>query len=181
MKRVLHQLHHLTHDEETTIPEPPLPLELDPATRRSLAIGLYNRAWELLEIAERTPDQNDELVHAAHASCYHWGEVGTPVNRARGEWQCSRVYAVLGRPEPALHHARRCLAILEEHAAAADRGGAEDWDAAAAYEALTRAHAVAGDRVESDRWAIRAREACATIADPADREIIEQDLATIPR
>jgi len=163
------------------MPEPPAPPEFDPATRRSLAIGLYNRAWQLLDLADRTPEQDDELAHAAHASRYHWGEVGAPVNLARGEWQCSRVYAVLGRGEPALHHARRCLAILEAHTADTDRGGAEDWDLAAACEALARAHAVAGDRAGSDHWAARAREACEAIADPADREVIEQDLATIPR
>ena len=42
------------------------------------------------------------MLHAAHASRFHWGEVGEPVNFARGEWQISRVYAVLGRPEPAI-------------------------------------------------------------------------------
>ena len=47
------------------------------------------------------------MIHAAHASRYHWSQVGEPVNVAHGEWQCSHVYAALGRAEPALHHARR--------------------------------------------------------------------------
>jgi hypothetical protein len=163
------------------MPEPPAPPELDPATRRSLAIGLYNRAWQLLDLADRTPQQDDELIHTAHASRHHWGEVGAPVNLARGEWLCSRVYAVLGRGEPALHHASRCLAILEGYAGKADRGGAEDWDLADALEALARAHAVAGDAAESRRWIVRAQEACAAIADPEDRAVIERDLESIPR
>ena len=62
------------------------------------------------------------MIHAAHASRYHWGEVGDDVNLARGEWQCSRVYAVLGRGEPALWHARRCVEIAEADAEARGLG-----------------------------------------------------------
>ena len=76
-----------------------------------LAADLFNHVWTLLETPHRTPEQDDEMLHAAHASRHHWGEIGQPANLARGEWQCSRVYAVLGRAEPALWHARRCLAI----------------------------------------------------------------------
>src|SRR5439155_13917343 len=81
--------------------------------RRELAVDLFNHAWALLRLPERTPEQDDELIHAAHASRHHWSEVGTAANLARGEWQVSRVYAALGRAEPALHHARRCLAYCE--------------------------------------------------------------------
>ena len=80
-----------------------MPVELfrfGPGEQRRLAAGLFNRVWELLEKADRTADDDDEMVNAAHASRYHWGETGEPVHRARGDWQCSRVYAVLGRPEP---------------------------------------------------------------------------------
>ena len=58
------------------------------------------------------PTRTTRCSTAARASRFHWGEVGEPVNRVRGEWQCSRVYAVLGRAEPALWHARRCLGTL---------------------------------------------------------------------
>jgi len=41
------------------------------------------------------------MIHAAHASRFHWGEIGKPINLGRGEWQISRVYSVLNRPESA--------------------------------------------------------------------------------
>ena len=103
------------------------------------------------------------MLHAAHASRYHWGEVGGPERLARGEWQCSRVYCVLGRPEPALHHARRCLELCLEH-------GIGDFDLAFAYEALARSAALAGDPAESSRFARLAREAGAAIAEDEDRD-----------
>jgi hypothetical protein len=95
------------------------------------------------------------------------------VNHARGEWQLARVYAVVERPEPALHHARRCLAICEDH-------GIGGFDLGFAHEALARAHAVAGDHDAAARHAEDARAAAAEIAEDDDREMVLADLATLP-
>ena len=114
------------------------------------------------------------MLHAAHGSRFHWGEVGAPVNLVRGEWQVSRVYAVLGRAEPALHHAARCLALAENAA------GLEDWDLPFAYEALARAHLVAGEEVEARGYARHARELAARIAETDDREHTLGELADLP-
>jgi hypothetical protein len=143
--------------------------------RRRLAVDLFNHAWTLMRLPERTPEQDDELIHAAHASRHHWAEVGTAANLARGEWQVSRVYATLGRAEPALYHARRCLAYCES-----DPDALESWDLPYAYEALARAHAVAGEDAEAERLAARASELGESIADAEDREQLAADLATIP-
>lgn len=149
--------------------------DLDAATHRALGVALYNHVWTLLETADRTPAQVDEMIHAAHASRFHWSraEGSEAVNLARGEWQCSRVYAVLGRGEPALWHARRCLAINEAN-------GSADWDIASAYEAMARASAVAGDAAAAADWKAKATTALDGIADQDDRDIIESDLATLP-
>ncbi len=67
---------------------------------RRLGIELFNRTWTLLRQEARTPEEEDELLHCAHASAYHWLHGGgTAANRVRSHWQCSRVYAVLGRSE----------------------------------------------------------------------------------
>jgi hypothetical protein len=114
------------------------------------------------------------MIHAAHASRYHCGEVGASVNLARGEWQCSRVHAVLGRAEPALHHARRCVELNEANE---ER---EDWDLASAYEAMARASAVAGDLAAARDWRARAEAELPKIAEAEDCQIVEHDLATLP-
>ena len=174
LQRVLHQVTQLATGKEPLVSRPPGPPELDLATRRALAVGLFNHVWTLLELPQRTPAQDDEMLHAAHASRYHWGEVGEAVNLARGEWQCSRVYAVLGRAEPALHHARRCVELNLAN------GAREDWDLASAYEAMARASAVAGDAAACAQWRARAEAELASVRDPEDRQIVEQDLATLP-
>jgi hypothetical protein len=154
---------------------PPAPPPLDAGTHRSLGIGLYNETWRLLGVAARTPDQDDELLHAAHASAHHWRQVSAGVERGRAEWLCSRVNAVLGRGAAAVHHARRCLDLLEAWPA-----GREDWDEAAACEAMARALAVAGDAAGAADWRTRTIAALDAIADPEDRDVIAQDLATLP-
>jgi DNA-binding transcriptional MerR regulator len=147
---------------------------LDRETHRQLGVDLFNKTWTLMEKQSRSVEEDDEMIHCAHASAYHWMHVGTAANRARSEWQCSRMYTVLGRAEPALHHARRCLEICESEPAAL-----EDWDLPFAYEALARAYAVAGDAVEMSRSLERARALGAAIVDDDDRALIEADLATI--
>jgi hypothetical protein len=143
---------------------------LDPAVQRHLAAGLFNRVWTLLEQESRTEAEDAEMIHAAHASCYHWMQIGEPVRRARSEWQCSRVYTVLGQPEAAVLHARKVLEICE-------REGIADFDLAFAYEALARASAISGDAGEAHRWAEQAR---AGIADDGERELVLSDLETLP-
>jgi hypothetical protein len=143
--------------------------------RRVLASDLFNRVWELLELSGRTREQDDEMLHGAHASRALWAGSGTLANLARGEWQCSRVYAVLDRPEPALWHARRCLDLCER----AEPGVLADFDLPFAYEALARAHAVAGDREAALRWLERAAGEAVRIAEADDRELVATDLAGI--
>ncbi len=141
---------------------------------RRLGVDLFNHTWTLLEKPDRTPSEDDELLHATHASAYHWSRVGAPENLARAEWQVSRVNAVLARGEAALHHAQRCLDHCLEH-------GIGDWDLAYAYEALARAHKVAGDEAEYRRNLELAREAGTRIAEEDDREHLAQDLAELAR
>jgi DNA-binding transcriptional MerR regulator len=147
---------------------------LDAETERRLGVDLFNKTWTLMEKADRTVEENDEMIHCAHASAYHWLQVGTPANRARSEWQCSRVHAILGHVEPALRHARRCLELVEAHP-----DDMKDWDLPAAYEALARAHMVSGDEAATRRYAELGRAATAKIEEEDDRAVIEADFATI--
>jgi DNA-binding transcriptional MerR regulator len=142
---------------------------------RLLAAQLFNETWRLMEQEDRSRQDDDRMIHTAHASRYHWGQVATatPAHLARGEWQISRVYTVLGRAEPALHHARRVLDLCQENSIG-------DWDLAFAYEALARAHAVAGDAGQAREYTDQALAAAKDISEDEDRELVLADLETIP-
>lgn len=153
---------------------------------RRLAVDLFNGVWDLIETPVRSQVDDDRMVHMAHASRHHWGNVvaaaqgasaegsASAVNLVRGEWQCSRVYAVLGRAEPCLHHARRVLQLCAEH-------GIADWDLAFGYEALARGLALAGDAAGAEAALAQARSAAADIVEDDDRQAVLADLETIPR
>jgi len=147
-----------------------------PEEHRRIGVELYNGTWELIERQDRTPDSDDEMLHRAHASAYHWLQAPhTAANRARSHWLCSRVHAITGQPEGALHHARRCLELVESAP-----GEMEDWDLAGAHEALARAHLAAGEVDEARRYVELARVETAKIAEPEDAEHIEADLDSLP-
>jgi DNA-binding transcriptional MerR regulator len=177
LQRLAHRLraaiaahHDFLTDGEPTMPTPPF--TLDPDDERRLAATLFNHTWELLEKPQRSVADDDEMIHSAHASRYHWGVVGTPVNYARGEWQCSRVYSVLGRSEPALHHASRCLALSIDNDLSA-------FDIGCGHEALARAYRVAGRPDKVREHLELADVQSAKIVDAEDRKILDDDLDTL--
>src|SRR5580704_850445 len=137
-----------------------------PIDHRQLGVDLFNGTWTMMEQPDRTPDEDALLIHMAHASAYHWLQVGAPENVARSHWQCSRMYTVLGRSEPAIYHAKLVLDVCEQN----DIGDG----------ALARAYAVAGNSAESAGWLAKAQAASTDITDDEDRELLLTDLATIP-
>ena len=148
----------------------PLP-DIDPQVHRPLAVKLFNRTWELLDKTDRTADDVDELLHSAHASRLHWMYAGNAENAVIGEWQVSRVYAVLSRFEPARHHAERALALATENQI-------QGFNLGICYEALARAWSL--------QDAARAREhlqhgwkIAETITDADDRKVLEDDLRAV--
>jgi DNA-binding transcriptional MerR regulator len=172
-QRQLHDLAHLRADGmEHAMPatDPKLSGE----EHRRIGIALFNATWTLIEKENRSRDEDDAMLHMAHASRHHWAASGTDAaHLARGEWQCSRVYAILGRPEPSLHHAQRVLDLCQEH-------GIGDFDLAFAYEALARGHAIAGNTEQARACTQQALAAAEDIAEDDERELVLGDLETIP-
>jgi hypothetical protein len=130
------------------------------------------RVWALLGDGVPTDEaEQRELVDAAHASLWHWTNGGGAIERQRGEWLLSHVYARTGDRAAALQHAQRCWDITAAE-------GFADFDGAYAYEAFARAYVVMGDAAAAAEWRERAATAGAQIADDEDRKIFEADLAT---
>ena len=144
---------------------------LDPQIERQLAAQLFNETWRLLDKADRTDEENTQMIHCAHASRFHWQAVGNATNRAVGEWQISRVYCVLGLGESALHHARLCMQQTDANAL-------KPFHMAFAHEGLARALTL------SDKAAARVHYQAAldlveAIEDPEDRNLLQSDLQSI--
>jgi hypothetical protein len=142
------------------------------------SVDLFNGTWNYLDKKDRTPEEDDLMVNLSHASRYHWGvrvEKGwdaTPINLGRGDWQLSRVYAVLGDGKRAVHYGKNYLDICEKE-------GIKDWDLAYAYEALARGYAVAGEAKNKDKYLTLAKKALDDVKDKQTKDMILGDLKTI--
>jgi hypothetical protein len=156
------------------------PTSLTPQQHRRLGIDLFNDAWRLMEKEDRPADEDALLLATTFASYYHWQRSEPePVHAARGEWQVSRVYCVLDRPEPALITPSGCWTfarVLD----ICQANGIGDWDLAVAYEALARAHAIAGRYDEARRSLEQAKLSTVDIAEDDDRDVVLADLETVP-
>ncbi len=137
-----------------------------------LAVDCFNSTWGLLDKKDRTPEDDADLIHTAHASRYHWGQIGTPLEFQRGEWQISRVYSVLSHGEAALYHAKICHDICTKN-------GIDDFDMAFACEAMARAHSVLGNNIKKDIFIEMTKSASEKIADPGNKEYLLGELGSI--
>ncbi|MHA1211139.1 MAG: hypothetical protein ACTSSH_01645 [Candidatus Heimdallarchaeota archaeon] len=132
----------------------------------------FNATWGLMDKENRTLEEDFEMIHTAHASRFHWGIIGEPIHFERGEWQISRVYSILKKPNEALYHAQQCLDIC-----LANNIG--DFDLAFAYEALARGNAIAGNDKEKTKYFELAKDAAKKIAKKEDKDYFMSELATI--
>ncbi len=131
---------------------------------RKTAAYCFNETWDYLEKKHRNADDNEMMLHFAHASRYHWSLIGTPRNLAVGDWQISRVYAALNHPSLSLQFAKSSLEIARKNNLSEVL--------ATAYEAVARAHAVAKNYTATERYLAKARKQLGSLSlDDEDREI----------
>lgn len=149
--------------------------EISQLWHKTFAVETNHLVWSLLGKPRRTPEEEQQMIHAAHASLFHWGQAGTPVHLTRGDWLLSHVYAVLHLPEPALDYARECLEICQQHMIG-------DFDLAYAYEAMARAYAALGQKGLCEQYLQLAQEAGEQIqnVEPEDKDIFFDDFESGP-
>jgi hypothetical protein len=138
---------------------------------RQRGVDLFNEAWRLME----TREDDDRLLHITHASRYHWGEAEecTPANLARGEWQVSRAYTVLERPEPG----DLARAALSRALRGRTRSGTGT--SPTPYERSRGRTRSQGDG-EAERWKSKAREAGDANREPRDARALRRGLLDSP-
>jgi tetratricopeptide (TPR) repeat protein len=131
---------------------------------------LNGKVWELLQNSERSKSEDELMIYAAHASCYHWLNAGTGLHHQRAEWLIAHVYNELGLADPALRHTSRCLELTNEFGDLM-----KDFDLAYAYEGVARANALAGNRDEAIKYIQRADETGRAIGNDEDKSIFLSD------
>lgn len=145
--------------------EPPFDLA---KAHRWFAVEFNNVAWELCELPARTADETERMIDAAHASAYHWRQVGTVLNTLRGQVLLTSCYLAASQSEGALRHAYCALELLS----AAE--GATPFDRVGALGSAAGAMALAGKNAEAERLRAEARGALSQLTDEDDRRVATQ-------
>lgn len=140
---------------------------------RYFAALCNNRAWELAE-KERTAAEDAELLNIAHASAWHWGEVGNELNRMRAKTLLAEVHASLGLGESALRLADEIRRYFLDRET-------DDWEIAYAHVIHAHAAAAAGETGLHASSYAAAAEAVAAIRDEEDRRVVMQTFDRVPR
>lgn len=140
--------------------------------QKEQAIKCFNKTWDFIDMPERTDADNLNMIHCAHASRFLWGEVGTPLNFERGEWQISKVYYLVGNGPQALYHAEACLKICQDN-------DIKDFDIVFAYEAMANAHKALGNEEKCAEYKKMAGDAVPFIEDEGNREYAQGEVDKI--
>lgn len=144
------------------------------AAHHYFAAECFNRAWDFIDKPQRSPAENDEMLHLALTSLWHWLQRPdvTPSNLSVGYWQVARVNALRGDAASARHYG---LLSLQASQAA----GVEPFFRGYAFEALARAEALAGSPEIAADYLRQAWAEANQVEDPEDRKLLEKDLDSI--
>jgi hypothetical protein len=137
------------------------------------AVECNNRAWSLGEQRSRTPAEDEEMLHAAHAAAFHWAKAGTDLHQARAWMLLGQVHAALGHGQAAWAYARRSYEYFRARES-------PDWEIAFAHAVLAHAAYADEDPGLHRRHHARAAELGRAIADPEDRAVFFRTFDLIP-
>jgi hypothetical protein len=141
---------------------------------KQVASHCFNKVWDFLDSPERTREEEEQMVHLAHSSFWHWTQVEdhTPTNLSIGYWQISRVYAVIGNGEQALYYANRCEEISVN-------SGIPPFFIGYAYEAQSRAYKILGDDEKRQGCYEKACDYAEVVTDEESKKMLCKDLEDV--
>lgn len=138
------------------------------------AAACNNRAWQLVEQSDRSPSDVHEMLHAAHASAWHWARIGTALNEARSHMLLGMAHALAGDGSLGLRYAMLAFNYFNEHEA-------PDWEQAFAHATLAAAAKAAGNTALHAEHYVEADRLGQAIADEQDRDVFMRTFSQVPR
>jgi hypothetical protein len=129
----------------------------------------FNRAWDLIDQSDRTPEDNEQMLLLSQAALWHWTQRPdcTPKNLSIGYWQLSRIHAIQRDADAARKAGQNCL----------EKSPTDDpFLMGYAHEALCRAELVAGHPGHAKDHHVKAVRFAEQITDKEDQEILLKDL-----
>lgn len=144
-----------------------LPFDLLKANRW-FAIECNNQAWDLVEADERTADQQEKMLHLAHASRYHWQHAGTEINWLRAEVLLSTAYSFANRSENAIIYAESARKLIGQ------TSEFTPFDQASLSGAHALALSICGESEESKEMFGKFAHDLSLVAEEEDRNLLKK-------
>ena len=142
---------------------------------KKLGINYFNKTWDYIDKVDRSLEDNLKMIHFAHASRFHWEMSGAPVlNIVRGDWQVSRVYALLNMGDSAFLHANACYKKTI-------RNKIGDFDLVFAYEAMAHAYKILNDLDNMNKYLELGYRALDQVEQDEDKEYCKSELDNIKK
>jgi hypothetical protein len=141
--------------------------------QRRLASRAHKRAGTRAEATSRTPEEDEEMLQAAHAAMYFWNIAGNEKHRAHAAQLVAHAYALLGLAGPAAHYLRKSQPIL-----LSDK--AELWELAFAHAIASNVAAASKDD-DAHRLHYDKAVDLASALGPEDRRMLEATLRILPK
>jgi hypothetical protein len=149
-------------------------LEDEPKWRRRLASGANNRAWTLSEKLSRSREEDDEMLHAAHAAAYLWSTIGTERNHALAHLLLGQVHSLLGIPATADRYATAARDFFTLN-------DSPPWQLALVHAVAANAAHCNGSAASHQAEYVAAQLAVEAIANTEEKEIALATLRVVPK
>jgi hypothetical protein len=144
------------------------------AAHKYFSVNCFNRAWDLIDKSERTPEEDEQMIQLSLASQFHWSqrEDFSRTNASIGFWQTSRIYALIGQVDNARRYGQLSLE-------ASQGDEIQPFYLGYAYEALARTEATGGNEQQMKTYLDQARSAAEKIEKADEKKMLLDDLKTI--
>jgi hypothetical protein len=144
------------------------------AWTRRLASQANNRGWALSEKLSRTQEEDEDMLHAAHAAMHLWKQAGQPGQIAHAALLLAHTYALQRLGQPAAHHLAQATPWLFAE-------GRDAWEVALAHAVAANVAAANQDAVQHQAHHGQAVGLIDALPDPEDRNILRATLAVVPK
>jgi hypothetical protein len=141
---------------------------------RKLGAAANNRGWTLTEQLTRTPEEDQEMLNAAHASVHLWRTIGNDKNFALGHLLLGQVHALLGNAVYAMNYANLAYAYFTAKES-------DPWEVAIVHAVLANAAQCAGMAAVHASHYKTAEELIAVLLDPEEKDILLATLRVVPK
>lgn len=140
---------------------------------RYFAATTNNRAWDL-SIEERDAATDQEMLHAAHASAYHWSIIGTELNQMRATMLLAEVHSLLGFGTSAYKYAEKMKTYFLEN-------DTPDWEIAFTHTIHAHAAFVYGDMSAHAQSYANAQQSIDKISKDVERDMVVKTFQHVPK